>query len=210
MRELFSHSIVNTQKGGDLGEKLLQQVRDRIQLKHMSKRTEEAYVRWIQDYLRYHKDRAGEWVHPDHLNNPEINDYLTYLAVDRKLAASSQNQALSAILFLYTQILEKSIEIDAERAKVPGKLPVVLSVNEVRLLFQKMPRGTKRLMAELMYGAGLRVMECCRLRVKDIDFERLQIAVREGRGEGTKWGGTKWGHPNISVAVSPRIRSISK
>ena len=165
-------------------KKLLEKVRDRCQLRHMSIRTEDTYVRWIRKFLQFHKEKLGQWTHPNELSSDDVNEYLTYLAVERKLAANSQNQALSAILFLYRQILESEIEIDAERAKRPEKVPVVLSTDEVRRLLYCIPAGsTKRLMAELMYGSGLRNMEVCRLRIKDIDFQRRQITVREGKGQ---------------------------
>jgi site-specific recombinase XerD len=148
----------------------------------MSIRTEEAYLQWIEDYLRYQRDKAGQWRHPSEMGNAEINDYLTYLAVERKVASSTQNQALAALLFLYRKVLEREIKLDAARAKGSQRLPVVLSVDEVRRVLQEVPQGPKRLMAGLMYGAGLRLMEACRLRVKDFDFERQQIMVRDGKG----------------------------
>jgi site-specific recombinase XerD len=99
--------------------KLLDEVRNTMRARHMSIRTEEAYVRWIREFLQFHKDKRGEWVHPSDLTNAEINQFLTYLAVERKVAANTQNQALSAILFLYSQILKMDVVFDAERAKRP-------------------------------------------------------------------------------------------
>jgi integron integrase len=114
----------------------------------------------------------------------EIEVFLTHLAVEGKVAASTQNQALAALLFLYGKVLEIRLErVKAVRAKRPVRLPVVLSVDEVRKLLDSMPHGLYRLLAELMYGTGMRLLECCRLRVKDIDFARRQIVVREGKGE---------------------------
>jgi integron integrase len=163
--------------------KLIQQVRRTMRTLHIAKRTEEAYVGWIIRYLIYHRHRQGEWVHPSLLGNDGINAFLTHLAVDRHVAASTQNQALSALLFLYTKILQLEIRIDAIRAKRPSKLPVVLSQAEVAKILECVQPRPKKLLCSLMYGAGLRLMEACRLRVKDIDFDRKQILVREGKGE---------------------------
>jgi len=184
-----------------------------MRARHMSIRTEVADLRWIEEYLRYFEDRGlsekgsdpprqhnsneielppkgqtpflkdGEWIHPTEMGNSEINQFLTHLAVDRRVAASTQNQAFSALLFLYTQVLEMKIGINAVRAKRPDHVPVVLSIDEVRRVLNNLPFGVMSLMGGLMYGAGLRLMECCRLRVKDIDFERFQITVRDGKGE---------------------------
>ena len=162
--------------------KLIEEVRHKMRLLHLAKRTEEAYVGWIVDYLSYCRKLMGEWVHPSELGNAEIESYLTHLAVERRVASSTQNQALSAILFLYSKVLLREIKIDAVRAKSPERLPLVLSIGEVRRILEKIPEGPVSVMAGLMYGAGLRVMEACRLRVKDIDFDRKQIVVREGKG----------------------------
>ena len=162
--------------------KLLDQVRDLMRLRHMSKRTEAAYTHWIRDFLHFHKQRSGHWIHPSELDSSHVNEYLTFLAAERKVAASTQNQALSALLLLYKDVLRQAVKFDAMRAKRPHRLPVVLSVNEVRDLLNRIPQGTTRLMAGLLYGAGLRVMECCRIRIKDVDFARLQIMIRDGKG----------------------------
>ena len=162
---------------------LLEEVRNVLRLRHMSIRTEEAYVRWITEFLRFIKQQTGEWRHPRLLGNLEVNEYLTYLAVERKVAASTQNQAFSALLFLYREVLQVDVKLDAVRAKRPERLPVVLSVDEVRRVLNGIPEGPFRLMAGLMYGSGLRLMEVCRLRVKDLDFGRYQITVRDGKGE---------------------------
>jgi integron integrase len=117
------------------------------------------------------------------MGTAEVEAFLTSLAVEGRVAASTQNQAMAALLFLYQHILEKPLDsIDALRAKRPKRLPVVLSLDEVRAVLGRM-EGVHRLIAELMYGSGLRLLECCRLRVKDIDFERRQIVVREGKGD---------------------------
>ena len=162
---------------------LIEQVRNEMRTRHMSIRTEEAYVRWIREYLQFHKQKNGRWIHPNQLGNPEINQFLTMLAVQRNVAASTQNQALSAILFLYTQVLQTKIKIDATRAKRPERLPVVLSVDEVRRVLCAIPDGPVRIMAGLMYGSGMRLMETCRLRIKDVDLQRKQITVRDGKGQ---------------------------
>lgn len=163
--------------------KLMEQVRHTMRVMHVSKRTEEAYVRWIARFLLFHRDRRGEWAHPLVLGSEGVNEFLTYLAVEHQVAASTQNQALSALLFLYAKILNSEIRIEAVRAKKPAKLPVVLSLSEVAKLLEGIQPRTNRLMCSLMYGSGLRLMEACRLRVKDIDFDRKQVFVREGKGE---------------------------
>lgn len=163
--------------------KLLDRVRNKSRVLHYSKRTEEAYCRWVYRFLVFHRDNNnGQWVHPDDMKSADVESFLTWIAVDRKVAASTQNQALSAILFLFNKVLSREFQIDAVRAKTPERLPVVLSRREVASVFAELDQRPYRLMAELMYGAGLRLMECCRLRVKDIDFDRKQIVVREGKG----------------------------
>jgi len=159
--------------------KLLDQVRAKIRLKHYSIRTEQAYVDWIRRYILFHGKR-----HPQEMGKSEVEQFLSHLAVERNVAASTQNQALSAILFLYKEVLEKDIGwLDGmERAKRPARLPVVLTAAEVRAVLAHL-EGRHRLMANLLYGAGLRLMECVRLRVKDLDFEYRQITVRDGKGQ---------------------------
>ena len=144
--------------------KLLDQVRAKIRLKHYRIRTEQAYVDWIRRYILFHGKR-----HPQEMGKPEVEQFLSHLAVERNVAASTQNQALSAILFLYKEVLEKDIGWldDMERAKRPARLPVVLTAAEVRAVLAHL-EGRHRLMANLLYGAGLRLMECVRLRVKDL------------------------------------------
>jgi integron integrase len=164
---------------GDLRPpRLLEQVRAKLRLLHYAIRTEEAYVDWIRRFIFFHGKR-----HPREMGAVEVEAFLTHLAVDGHVAASTQNQALAALLFLYQKVLEIELPlIDAVRAKRPKRLPVVLSADEIRTVLGGM-KGTPRLMAELMYGSGLRLLETCRLRVKDIDFERGQIVVREGKGD---------------------------
>lgn len=158
--------------------KLLDQVRERIRLKHYSNRTEKTYLAWIRRFILFHEKR-----HPKEMGKPEVERFLTHLAVDRHVAASTQNQALNAVLFLYKEVLE--IELpwmdDVVRVKRPARIPEVLSGPEVARLLAQL-EGTYRLMASLLYGSGLRLMEAVRLRVKDIDFEYRQIVVRDAKG----------------------------
>lgn len=158
--------------------KLLDQVRDSIRAHHYSLRTEETYLRWVRDFILFHRKR-----HPREMGAAEIRDYLTYLAVSRGVAAATQNQALSALLFLYKEVLEVRLDWveGIVRARRPERLPVVFTREEARAVLDRLD-GTKWLMASLLYGAGLRLMECVRLRVKDMDFARNQIAVRDGKG----------------------------
>jgi integron integrase len=163
--------------------KLIEQVRNKMRLRHLAKRTEEAYVGWILDFLQYHRKIQGAWVHPNDLTDPQIEAWLTHLAVDRKVAASTQNQAFSAILFLYRQVLDRDFKVDSLRAKTPQRLPVVLTPDEVRSIVECVTEEAIRTIVSLLYGTGMRLMEACRLRVKDLDFERKQIVVREGKGD---------------------------
>jgi integron integrase len=159
-------------------KKLLDQVRDAIRLKHYSIRTEESYVTWIKRYILFHNKR-----HPNEMASAEIEEFLTHLAVDQKVAASTQNQALSALLFLYRDVLKTPLDlpIHAMRAKKPKRLPTVLTKEETLTVIERLS-GTQRLMAKLLYGGGLRLTECLRLRVKDLDFAQRQIIVRDGKG----------------------------
>lgn len=161
--------------------KLLDQVRNRIRMKHYSIRTEEAYVSWIKRFVIFHDKR-----HPKELDARDIETFLTHLAVKRKVSASTQNQAFNAILFLYNQVLKLDTfcDINALRAKQPERLPVVLSRQEVFDIIDAIP-GIPQLMVKILYGAGLRGIECVRLRVKDIDFDRNEITVR-GKGQRTR------------------------
>lgn len=158
--------------------KLLDQVRDAIRRKHYSIRTEEAYVYWIKRYIYFHNKR-----HPNDMDGPEIESFLTHLAVEQNVAASTQNQAMNALLFLYREVLNKKLthSINAVRAKEPKRIPVVMTRDEVQKVISHLS-GTHKLMAKLLYGSGLRLMECVRLRVKDIDFGQSQVIVRDGKG----------------------------
>src|SRR5215213_3353686 len=157
---------------------LLEQVRDAVRTRHYSIRTEEAYLRWIREYILFFDKR-----HPAELGAKEVSAFLSHLAVGRNVAASTQNQALSALLFLYREVLALPIGWvdDVERAKKPKRLPVVFTREEVRVVLGHL-REESWLMASLLYGSGLRLMECVRLRVKDVDLTRLQLTVRDGKG----------------------------
>ena len=158
--------------------KLLDRVRDAVRTRHYSRRTEDAYVGWIRRYIVFHRK-----THPAQMGASDISQFLTWLAVDRRVSASTQNQALSALLFLYKQVL--ALEIGSVppvvRARTPERLPVVLSRDEVGAILKQLT-GTERLVVMLLYGAGLRLEECLDLRVKDLDFDRHQITVRQGKG----------------------------
>ena len=159
--------------------RLLDRLRGAIQRRHYSRRTEEAYVHWTRRYIYFHGKR-----HPSELGEAAVTAFLNHLASDRKVAASTQNQALSALLFLYKEALGMELDwLDGlVRAKRPQRLPVVLTKSEVGNLLQGLD-GTPRLMAELLYGTGMRLMECLRLRVKDVDFGYRQVLIRDGKGE---------------------------
>lgn len=158
--------------------RLFDQVRDMLRRKHYSYQTEKVYLYWIRHYIYFHNKR-----HPLDMAEREVAAFLTYLAVKRRVSASTQNQALNAILFLYKQVLGRDIGLiqGVVRAKRPERLPVVLTVAEAQEVIGRLS-GREWLMACLMYGAGLRVMECLRLRVKDVDFGLNQIVVRDGKG----------------------------
>lgn len=158
--------------------RLLEQVRARIRRLGLARRTEEAYVGWIRRFIL-----ANDKRHPSDMGAPEIERFLTRLAVDGCVSASTRNQALSALLFLYKQVLGVELPwLDGiERAKKPQRLPVVLTRPEVAALLDELT-GTPWLMAGLLYGAGLRLMECVRLRVKDVDFGKRELVVRQGKG----------------------------
>lgn len=157
---------------------LLDQVRNQIRILHYSIRTEEAYINWIKQFIIFHNKH-----HPDELGAAEISRFLSYLASERNVAASTQNQALSALLFLYREVLDKPIDWidDVERAKKARRLPVVFNKEEAKAVLRHL-RSEMWLMASLLYGSGLRLMEAVRLRVKDVDFSKAEIIVREGKG----------------------------
>ena len=158
--------------------KLLDQVRRAIRIRHYSIRTEEAYVYWIRGFIRFHGLR-----HPGEMGAREVTAFLSHLATEKDVAASTQQQALSALLFLYKHVL--AIELpwldDLVRPKKPARLPTVLNADEVARILRAMPPGHD-LLARLLYGSGMRLLECLRLRVKDVDFTRREILVRDGKG----------------------------
>ncbi len=160
-------------------KKLIHRVREKIRFLHYSIRTEKSYIYWILQFIHFHNLR-----HPEEMGTPEVQDFLNHLANSKDVASSTQNQALNAINFLYKEILGKPFgEMEQlQWAKKPKRLPVVLSVSEVSDLLAQL-KGIHLLMANLLYGAGLRLMECMRLRVKDVDFELNQLVVRQGKGD---------------------------
>jgi integron integrase len=174
---------------------LSEAVRDKLRAGHYSRRTEEAYLGWIRRFIKFHGTR-----HPRELGEGEIAAFLESLAVAGKVAAATQNQALNALMFLYAHVLERKLGPLGEfaRASRPVRLPVVLTPAEVQSLLSAMD-GTHRLVAQLLYGSGLRLLEGLRLRVKDVDFARLQITVRSGKGDKDRV-------TMLSVAVAEPLR----
>jgi integron integrase len=162
-----------------MAKKLLDQVRETIRLKHLSSRTEEAYVQWIKRYILFHNK-----THPLKLSELEIRQFLSYLAQDKYVSSSTQNQALNAIIFLYAQVLHKPLGTIDEipRAQRSTRVPVVFSRTEVNTIISHL-HGTPLLIVKLLYGSGLRLLEALRLRVQDIDFENNYIIVRHGKGD---------------------------
>jgi len=163
---------------GSKPPKLLDRVRATMRLNRYSPRTEQAYIDWIKRYIRFHGVR-----HPQEMGAEEVKAFLSHLATQMNVAASTQNQAFSALLFLYQAVLKEKLPWidDIVRAKRPPKLPVVFTQAEARAVLSRM-HGTPRLMAHLLYGSGLRVMECVRLRVKDVDLGYMQITMRDAKG----------------------------
>jgi integron integrase len=159
--------------------RLLDDVRAAARRKHLSLRTEEAYVGWVRRFVLHHGTR-----HPREMGMREIGEFLTHLAVEGRVAASTQNQALAALLFLYRTVLEVGLEepLDRVRARKPVRLPTVLTREEVRLVLAHL-EGRAGLVAGLLYGSGLRLLEALRLRVKDLDFTRFELRVRDGKGQ---------------------------
>jgi integron integrase len=158
--------------------RLLDRVRGKIRLKHYSIRTEQAYVDWIKRFVLHFDKR-----HPAEMGAPEVEAFLTHLAVQSKVAAATQNQAKAALLFLYREVLEQDLPWlqNVEQAKAPKRLPVVLTADEVQMVLSRLS-GSHWMVAGLLYGSGLRIMEALRLRVKDVEFARGEILVREGKG----------------------------
>jgi integron integrase len=160
-------------------KKLLDIYRDALRVKQYSFRTEKTYIEWVRQYILFHNKR-----HPREMAVPEINQFITHLVVERKASASTQNQAISAILFLYRNVLEIELNETALAFIRPQKgkrVPTVLSKGEARAIIAQMT-GQYRLMTQVMYGSGLRLMECLRLRIKDLDFDNRRIIVYDGKG----------------------------
>jgi integron integrase len=170
--------VASAFSAGSQPPKLLDRVRQTIRFNRYSPRTEQAYVDWIERFIRFNGIR-----HPKDMGADEVRSFLTHLATELDVAASTQNQAFSALLFLYREVLQQRLPWidDIVRAKRPRKVPVVFTQLEARAVLARMT-GTTRLMAHLLYGSGLRVMECVRLRVKDVDLGYLQITIREAKG----------------------------
>lgn len=159
--------------------RLMERLRNRLRTRHYSPKTEKAYCYWVRQFVLFHDRR-----HPEAMGEPEIASFLTHLATVRRVSASTQNQALQSILFLYRHVLSRRVGFveGIEAARRPRRLPDVLSQGEVKCVLASM-RGVPRLCATLMYGSGLRVSECLSLRVKDVDFDRREILVRSGKGD---------------------------
>lgn len=158
--------------------KLLEQVRDRVRLRNYSYRTEKSYVSWVKRFILFHHKK-----HPNEMGRPEVEAFLKDLAVNREVAASTQNQALSALLFLYNDVLQKPLGyVDVLWAKKPKRLPVVMTRKEVKAVLSCLD-GKFLLIGQLLYGGGLRVLECLRLRVKDVDFGQRLLVIRDGKGQ---------------------------
>lgn len=156
---------------------LIQRYREELQVRHYARRTIQTYEQWLRRFLRFHGRR-----HPREMGSAEVNAFLSHLAVDLQVSPSTQNQALSALLFLYRELLERDLDLDGVvRARTRRRLPVVLTQEEVRAVLQRL-NGSEALVAGLLYGSGLRLMEALRLRVHDLDFSRRELTVRDGKG----------------------------
>lgn len=176
-RSESSHAGGPTEKSGTQ-PKLLDRLRLALRSRHYSRRTEQTYCHWVRKYIYFHDVR-----HPNEMGEKEINAFLTHLAVKEKVSSSTQNQALCALLFLYRHVLGREVGDlgDVIRARKPVRLPVVMTRDEVKSVLHNLT-GDKWLIASMMYGGGLRLMECLRLRVQDIDFQKQYITVRDGKG----------------------------
>lgn len=159
--------------------RLIDSIRDAIRTRHYSPSTEKVYIGWVRKFIKFNDRR-----HPRELGAREVSLFLTHLATERKVSASTQNQALSALVFLYREVLGRELPWldDLTRAKRPSRLPLVLTVDEVQRLLKHV-RGTPWLVTSLLYGSGMRLMEALRLRVQDLDLDRLELTVRSGKGK---------------------------
>lgn len=157
--------------------RLLDRMRREMRLRRLSFRTEQAYLPWVRRYILFHGKR-----HPSEMGESEVREFLTHLAVEKNVSQSTQDQCLNALVFLYRHVLDRPLDrIDAIRAKKPKRLPVVMTRSEVERVLVELT-GVHRLLSELLYGSGLRIMEALRLRVKDVDLEQLRLTVRQGKG----------------------------
>lgn len=165
------------QPAGTRSQGLIQRYQQELQARHYARRTIDTYEHWLRRFLRFHKLR-----HPREMGSEEVNAFLTHLAVDLDVSASTQNQALSALVFLFRELLERDLALEGVvRARTKRRLPVVMTIEEVRAVLERLD-GVEALVAGLLYGGGLRLMEALRLRVHDVDFQRRQITVRQGKG----------------------------
>jgi site-specific recombinase XerD len=169
--------------------KLLDRLAQVARRRRLAEATIDAYTSWVRSYLSHCADRHGSWIAPEFLHTIDVEAFLNHLVLEKRLSASSQNQALNALVFLYRHVLENVIPQDhlgkfvLLRSRRKTRVPTVLSVSEVTLVLQAIEVPKYRLMAKLLYGTGLRIAECCTLRVRDIDLGRGQIIVREGKGD---------------------------
>ncbi len=165
---------------------LFEQVRDRLRLLHRSYHTEKQYLAWMTAYIAFcnrHEPDKMKWRHPKDCGRHEVKAFLTHLAVEKRVMASTQNQALCALIFLYREVLNQPLEnVNAVRAKIPTTMPAVFSREEAVAVIEAIENDMMQTMAKLLYGSGLRLMECIRLRITDVDFQRKQILVRDGNG----------------------------
>jgi integron integrase len=175
--------------------KLLDQVRNELRVKHYSLRTEKSYTSWIKRFILFHNKR-----HPNEMGADEIRAFINHLAIKDHVSSSTQNQALQAILFLYKNILKKDIEFinEISRAKKIKHLPIVFSKSETTKIFENL-NGVPKLVVSLLYGAGLRLSEALRLRIKDIDFEYKQLTIRDGKGEKDR-------HSVLPLSIMPELK----
>ena len=165
--------------------KLLEKVRNTLRMRHYAYRTETAYLEWIRRFIFYHRQENGKLRHPAQMGPSDVEAFLTHLAVDQNVTAATQNQALSALIFLYRHVLQQDLDplaLQTARARQRTHIPTVLTRGEAQKVL-RLIKGDHHLMAKLLYGSGLRLMECLRLRVKDLDIPRHQITVRSGKGD---------------------------
>ncbi len=185
--------------------KLRQRFMEVRKRKGLAKSTEESYWHWVNKYLRFHRQQAGDWVKPSLMSETHVEQFLSHLAVNRRVSPTTQNQAFSALLFLYRDVIGKPLEnVSALRAKTREHVPTVLSVDEVGSLLAQL-RDVNELIAQLMYGAGLRVGEAVGLRIKDIDLDRLTITIRQAKGGKDRFTMLP---PSLAPAIAKQIERV--